>query len=332
MEIINGSDRIPGLDRPLFLGLGNFDGVHRGHQAIIKSVISRARREGGRSALLVLNPHPVIALRPENPMALLTDIADRAEIMKELGLDYLILEPFTAELSSYTPERFIESILIDRLSVRGLFVGSNYQFGRDGSGNADTLRYWGNRLGFSVEVNAMVFYRQKRVSSSLIRMLLSEGNVRDAADFLNYYFFRQGKIVRGCGVGRKLVYPTANIIASPRLIWPGDGVYLTAVVLENESPLYGLTNVGFRPTFKSFEQRAVETHILDYQNSLYGQEIRLCFLDKLRDTRLFPSPGALKGQIERDIDMARELIEAYILEKEEKGRSLQVSCSVLRSN
>ncbi len=332
MEIVNGSDRLPVLGKPLYLALGNFDGVHRGHQAIIKKAVEKATETGGVSAAYILNPHPVIALRPENQMSLLTDIVDRAEILAELGLDYLVVETFNEVFSQYTPDYFVRAILQNKLSVSGLFIGSNYRFGCRGAGSADTLLYWGEKLGFTLEITPMISYKNKLVSSSMIRSLIIAGAVNEAADYLNYYFYRHGRVVKGCGIGKKMVYPTANITASSRLLWPGDGVYLTAVGGVDEGLLFGLTNVGSRPTFNSCGETAVETHILDFNKDIYGREIRLCFLEKLRDTRYFPSAKELKDQISRDIEEGRELFNYYRQVKNGKGNSLQASCSVLRSS
>ena len=331
MQIINGSDRLPHSNKELYLALGNFDGVHRGHQAIITKAIEKAGLSGGVSAAYILNPHPVIALRPENEMALLTDIADRAEIMSSLGLDYLIIETFNSHFAALNPEQFIREILYEKLNVKGLFIGSNYRFGRQGTGNADTLTYWGKKLGFELDVNPMVFYKDKKISSSMIRTLIRGGAVKEAAEFLNYHFYRHGKVVKGCGIGKKLVYPTANITASPRLIWPGKGVYLTAVGRIKDNLLFGVTNVGSRPTFANYDETAVETHILDFNEEIYDREIRLCFLEKLRETRFFPSALKLKEQIERDIEIARTLIDSYSGKLGREQFSLQAGCSMLRS-
>ncbi len=330
MELINGAGRLPEEGRPLYIALGNFDGVHRGHQAILKAAVERAREAGGSSAALVFDPHPLIALRPEHPLTLLTDIADRAEIMSELGLDYFIVEPFTAELAALTPEQFIRKILINRLGASGVFVGENYSFGKQGTGSADTLVYWGRELGFEVHVIPMLRYMGKEVSSSKIRSLLLSGAVGEAADLLNYYFFRQGKVVRGYGIGREMVYPTANIAASSRLLWPGRGVYLTSVDNLNEGIHYGVTNIGSRPTF-SDHGTSVETHILDFNGTIYNYEIRICFLNKLRDTKTFTSPRQLKEQIGKDIEKGREIIEKLNQEISGRSNSLQAGCSVLRS-
>jgi len=331
MELINGIDRLPEKARQLYLALGNFDGVHRGHQHIIKKTIDHASCDKGVSAALILDPHPLIALRPDQPLTLLTDIADRAEIMAELGLDYMIVQPFSQDFFSLTPEQFIRQILVDRLKVKGVFIGGDYSFGRFGSGSSDTLCYWGEVLGFSVDVSQMLEYKGKEVSSSIIRSLLLSGDVKEAADLLRYYFYRQGRVIKGYGIGKKMVYPTANIAANPRLLWPGKGVYLTAVGRLEGGLLYGVTNVGSRPTF-AHPETAVETHILDFNNTIYNRDIRICFLEKLRDTRTFNSPAQLKEQIMLDIEKSRELIKEFRQENKGRSQSLQAGCSVLRSH
>ncbi len=330
MELINGAGRVPVEARPLYIALGNFDGVHRGHQAILKTAVEKARETNGFSAALIFDPHPLIALRPEHPLTLLTDIADRSEIMAELGLDYFIVEPFTDAIASLTPEQFIRRVLVEKLAVSGVFVGENYSFGKQGTGSADTLAYWGKELGFEVNVVPMLKDTGKEISSSRIRSMLLAGFVSEAADLLNYYFFRQGKVIKGYGIGKEMVYPTANIAASSRLLWPGQGVYLTTVDNLNDGPYYGVTNVGSRPTF-SDHKSTVETHILDFNGTIYNYEIRICFLQKLRDTKTFNSPRQLKEQIKQDIEKSRSIIQKLAIKKKESANSLQVGCTVLRS-
>ncbi|HED24350.1 MAG TPA: hypothetical protein ENN91_04415, partial [Firmicutes bacterium] len=253
MEIVNGAERLPIRGQALYLALGNFDGVHRGHQLIIRKTVEAARIGGGISAALVFDPHPIIALHPEKPFVLLSELADRAEIMAELGLHYLIVEPFTAEISHLSPEHFVREYLLAKLGVQAVFTGSDYSFGQQGAGSAETMRYWGDKLGFTVDISPMLKYRGKEVSSSRIRTLLLSGAVNEAADLLNYFFFRTGKVIKGYGIGKEMVYPTANIAASPRLLWPGKGVYLTAVGNLNGGYLFGVTNVGSRPTFSHYD-------------------------------------------------------------------------------
>ncbi|MEW5783872.1 MAG: bifunctional riboflavin kinase/FAD synthetase [Bacillota bacterium] len=309
MELIYGTERWTGPEKgPLYLALGNFDGVHLGHQTIIESAVRQALAGGGTSAALIFDPHPSMLLRPGQPFALLTDIVDRAEMMADLGLDYLIVEPFTVELAALTPEQFVRLFLQKRLGVSGVVVGNDYSFGHRGAGSAETMRQWGNTLGFSVDICRLVRYGQRNVSSSEIRKLLTEGAVEAAARLLNYYFFRRGRVVHGRGIGGKLLFPTANISALPHLIWPGCGVYLTAVGGFRDRPRFAVTNVGCKPTF-ALETAGVETHILDFEGDLYHRELSVHFLEKLRDTRTFESADQLKKQIYLDIERSRELIE-----------------------
>lgn len=330
MEIINGVDNISNQKAPLFVALGNFDGIHRGHQQIIKAAIGCAKSRGGKSAVLIFDPHPQIALRPDKPFSLLTDLADRAEIMAELGLDYVVVQQFTSRMASLSPEQFVRQVLVERLKVKGVFVGEDYSFGRMGAGSSSTMIYWGDKLGFSVDVSPMFYFKDKEVSSSIIRSLLLSGDVREAADLLGYNFYRQGKVIKGYGIGKKMVYPTANIAAHPRLLWPGKGVYLTAVDRLDSKLFFGVTNVGSRPTFAD-HNITVETHILDFDQTIYNHEIRVCFLDKLRDTRIFNSAEQLKEQIGLDIEKSRRLIGLYSQGKSGISYSLQAGCSMLKS-
>ncbi|OPL10122.1 MAG: hypothetical protein AVO34_11980 [Firmicutes bacterium ML8_F2] len=330
MEIINGVERLPVSGQALYLALGNFDGVHRGHQMIIRKTIEAAKKYGGISAALIFDPHPVISLHPERPFVLLSELADRAEIMSELGLQYLIVEPFTAEISHLSPEHFVLNYLLDKLHVKTVFTGSDYSFGKQGTGSAETMRYWGEKLGFTVDVSPMLKYRGREVSSSRVRTLLLSGAVKEAAELLNYYFFRTGKVIKGYGIGKQMVYPTANIAASPRLLWPGRGVYLTAVGNLNGGYLFGVTNVGSRPTFSRYDT-SVETHILDFSGTIYNYSIRLLFIEKLRDTKTFSSPQQLKEQIRLDIEAGRKLIPYFKQATNGSSTPLQSGCSVLRS-
>lgn len=330
MEIINGVDRLPAEALSLHLALGNFDGVHRGHQAIINSALKESKNTGGSSAALVFDPHPLIALRADNQPALLTDLADRAEIFAELGLDYMIIQPFDSHFSQLSPEQFIRFIIQEKLRAKSVHVGTDYTFGRKGAGSSDTLQFWGDKLSFKVQIQPMLLCNEKEVSSSIIRSLLLSGSVREASDLLGYYYFRQGKVIKGHGVGKTLVYPTANIAANPRMIWPGKGVYLTAVTKLEDRLLFGVTNVGSRPTF-SDHKTAVETHIIDYSKGIYHHEIRICFLEKLRNTKTFETPAELRKQIWQDINTSRSLIKQFKENYNGRWQSLQVGCSVLRS-
>lgn len=297
-----------GKHRPLYLALGNFDGVHRGHQTIINRAVALAGKTGGVCAALVFDPHPARLLCSGNKLSYLSSLEQKASLMERLGLDFLLIEPFTAALSSLAPELFVKHVLLGKLEVEVVVVGSDYSFGRGGRGRAETLAGLGAKNGFAVDICPLLFQGGVPVSSSLIRSLVREGRVREASTLLNYYFFRSGKVVTGRGIGQKLLFPTANITVDPDLLWPGPGVYLTAVEgIGTAEPLFGVTNVGARPTFKEAGM-AVETHVIDFNGSLYDRVLKIYFLEKLRETAVFSGPEALRARILADINRAKELV------------------------
>ena len=305
MEIINGLHSFSGK-KPLYLALGNFDGVHRGHQAVIRSAVRQARAAGGSSAALLFDPHPSILLHPQKQFCLLTEIADRVPLMAELGLDYLFVVPFTTWMASLSPENFILEVLCHRFKVSGVSIGVDYSFGCGGAGSEELMQEYGKKLGFAVTVSPMEKAGSTVISSSEIKRLLAGGAVNRAALLLNYYFFRKGKVISGRGRGKKMLYPTANLNPSSHLVWPGSGVYLTAVGGLGKQLHFGVTNVGVKPTFQD-DALSVETYILDFTGELYGREITLYFLERLRDTQSFSSASHLREQIGEDIARGRRL-------------------------
>lgn len=303
---VQGLEQWPGPGRPLYLALGNFDGVHRGHQLIIKRTVDLARQRGGVSAVLVFNPHPQALLNPEPPFPMLTDLPGKAEIISALGVDYFIVQQFNLQLASTSPELFVNNYLWDKLRVNGVIIGEDYSFGREGQGTPLTMRKLGKRYGFGVEICPLLEYDGRLVSSSAIRELIISGEVLKASGLLNYYFFRYGEVITGAGRGDRLLYPTANLKVSPDLLWPGQGVYCTAVEGATGEVCFGVTNVGGAPTFRQ-ETMSVETHILNFRGNLYHKTIKVYFLEKLRGVISFATPGDLKNQITRDILQAGQM-------------------------
>lgn len=305
MKIIEGL-HCRSIKRPLYLALGNFDGVHRGHQAVIEKAVRRARDSAGSSAALLFDPHPSALLHPQKRFCLLTGITERAALLEMLGLDYLFVAPFTPQVAATTPANFVQEILLQKIGIDGLSIGVDYSFGRGGAGSKEMLQRLGQELGFTVAVSSMEEEDGTVISSSAIKRLLAEGAVDGAASLLNYYFFRRGKVIPGRGRGKKMLYPTANIEPGADLVWPGGGVYLTAVGGVNQQPYLGVTNVGGKPTFEE-NAPSIETYILDFDREIYGREITLYFLKRLRQTIDFPSVAALRAQIETDIAQSREI-------------------------
>ncbi|HHX87936.1 MAG TPA: bifunctional riboflavin kinase/FAD synthetase [Firmicutes bacterium] len=305
---VQGLEKWPEPGRPLYLALGNFDGVHRGHQLILNRTVDMARQNGGVSAVLVFNPHPQALFKPDLPFSMLTDLHSKAELIAALGVDYLIIQKFNLQLASTPPEVFVNKYLWEKLKVSGVIIGEDYSFGREGQGTPFTMRRLAKKYGFSVEVCPLLKYNGRLASSSAIRELINSGAVSEASGLLNYYFFRYGQVVRGAGRGNQLLYPTANLKVSSGLLWPGKGVYLTAVEGAAEQVCFGVTNVGGTPTFQQ-ETMSVETHILSFNGRLYGKTLKIYFLERLREIISFNDPQDLKKQIARDISLASKILD-----------------------
>lgn len=288
------------------MSLGNFDGVHLGHRAILQATVSAAKKLNARSSALIFTPHPLQVLAPERFPSLLITIDDRIALLGAADIDYVILQQFTKEFAATDAETFARAVLKETLDVSGVVIGFDYTFGCHASGNSGDLQRFGEMLGFRVEVIPPITINNVPASSSGIRALLSAGRVEEAAEMLGYPFYLRGKVVRGDGRGRQLGFPTANLQVPSDLIQPGHGVYLTRVLLAGRS-LWGVTNVGMRPTFCRGKQ-AMEVHLLDTEEDIYGQELKVCFLRKIRDEEAFAGSAQLREQINRDLDCARRLI------------------------
>ncbi len=310
MQIINGIKNCINIDKSVHLALGNFDGLHRGHQLILKKTIAEAKQKGGVSAALIFDPHPVIALQPKHDFLLLTDIADRAEILQDLEVDYCIIEPFTDSIALLSASDFVEKYLLKHLSLASVQIGFDYSFAHLAKGNAHVMKHLGKMHGFSVNIAPIMEYKGVKVSSSAIRTLLLDGKIEKANALLNYSFFRYGSVIRGTGVGSKILYPTANLTCASHLILPRNGVYLTRVEKIDSRHYYGLTNIGPSPTLKKNES-SIETYILDFDKNIYNYAMKLTFLMRLRDLKEFKTAAELKLQIEQDIENSRVIINNY---------------------
>ncbi len=314
MEVIKG---IPAFREicgsPLYLALGNFDGVHTGHQAIVAAAVRQAAAGRGKSAVLLFDPHPLQFLFPERPLALLLSLSDRVEMLGRAGIDYAVIHTFDSEFAVMEPEEFARRVLHNELAASGVIVGFNYSFGRGGRGSPDDLARFGRDMGFTVEIVPPVEKNGAPVASSRIRALLAMGKVEEAREMLGYSFYLRGTVVHGDGRGRALGFPTANLAAPAGIIRPGNGVYLTAVSLADEGNrlCYALTNIGQRPTFCKREP-AVEVYLLDVQKNLYGQELKVFFLQKIREEKAFPGAVELAQQIKKDVERARRLIRRHL--------------------
>ena len=292
-------------DRGTVVTVGTFDGVHRGHWTVLKEIRERAASTGRRSVLVTFDPHPLRIVRPEHAPPLLTTPVEKKEILAESGLDWAVFLSFTEALSRYEPRRFVKEILMARLGVEELVIGYDHGFGRDRSGNVDTLRAIGRELGFEVDVVPPVAVQGDPVSSSRIRTAVAEGRMSEAGRCLGRPYSVRGIVVRGDGRGRHLGFPTANLMVgdSDKLI-PPPGVYAVRAVLRSGT-FPGALHLGPRPTFQG-SPPTIELHLMDFDGDVYGEEIRVDFVEYLREVRPFSSVAALIAQMKEDVDRARK--------------------------
>jgi len=312
MELIHyPDDPTPVKSRHPVLALGNFDGLHRGHLKIIDRVRRRAAAGGVASAILTFDPHPPRIVRPDKAPLLLMTKKQKLEWLAEEGIDVVAVVRFTPEMSRWEPAEFVKVVLVDWLRISEVWVGTNFLFGRDRSGNFTLLRKLGVQQGFRVEKVNPVRYKEFVVSSTRIRRLIADGQVDEAGALLGHHYVIDGEVVLGAQRGRLQGVPTANLRTMNEVI-PPDGVYATTVTVDGVIHA-SVTNVGVRPTFEAAGQRVVETHLFDYDGDLYGMHVRLAFVQRLRAEQAFPDAAALRRQIEADCADARALFERISL-------------------
>jgi riboflavin kinase/FMN adenylyltransferase len=300
---------LPRLERPLprvVLTLGNFDGVHRGHQAILARARASADSTRGQVVALTFHPHPLAVLAPARAPGMIQSLHDRLATLGTLGVDVAVAQRFTREFSSLTPEDFVERFLLHRLEVVDVVVGYNVNFGRGRSGSASTLAALGAKHGFRVEAVGPVTVGDVAVSSSGVRHALAAGDVAQVHAMLGRHYRLRGRVIAGERRGRTLGFPTANLHVRPRVLVPGDGVYAVRVHAGSlRQP--GVVNVGVRPTFGE-ARRTVEAHLLDWSGDLYGAWAEVEFVARLRGERRFDGPQALRDAIAADVAAARRVL------------------------
>jgi riboflavin kinase/FMN adenylyltransferase len=285
------------------LAIGNFDGIHLGHQAILRSTVERAQALQAVSTALTFDPSPRKVLRPESAPLRLSTNAQRMEWFNALGLEAAVVLPFTLELARLSPEEFVEQILVRDLHVKTVLVGENFHFGHKQAGNVKLLKELGAKFGFDVQIVCPVQYRGEIVSSTIIRREVAEGDVSHAGRLLGRPFALTGEVVSGTGTGSKFTFPTLNLAAEQELL-PARGVYITRTQLEGETSSHrSVTNIGMRPTFNG-SSLSVETHLLDFQPPTTPKRIEVRFWKRLREEKKFSGPEELRAQIARDITAA----------------------------
>ena len=303
MQVFHKLEDVPPDFGPTLLSVGNFDGVHRAHQSVLKEIVERARAEGAKSMAVTFEPHPIRILRPDAGLKLLTPTPEKVRLLADTGLDGVLLLPFTRDLSLMTPQHFAHDVLKKRLHAKEVHEGYNFHFGHKAQGTVEMLSQFGRELGFSVKEYPEMRLRGEPVSSSHIRRLMQEGRVSRARHLLGRPFAILSTPGRGRGYGSKYTVPTINLSRYEEMV-PRDGVYITRTRVGEEC-FDSVTNVGKRPTFGD-ELFAIETHLLNFHplELKPETEVELSFLQRLRDEIKFPSVEALKEQIGKDVEKA----------------------------
>ena len=305
MEIIDDLSSI-NLNSDTILTVGAFDGVHRGHQHLIQQMIEEARQAKRLAGLITFYPHPSAVLSPYNPTRYLSTPGEKAALLERSGLDILAILPFDQEMAQTSARDFIE-LVSQHLHMVELWVGADFALGRAREGDVEALRAMGQELGFTVRVIEPMTWQGQIISSTRIRSLLLKGKVRQATQLLGRYPSLAGEVVRGSQRGHCLGFPTANLEVRKERVVPADGIYAVYARLGEERR-QGVANVGVRPSFEIGSQRIVEVHILDFEEEIYGCDLVVEFVERLRDEHRFANVEALKAQIERDIAQARHIL------------------------
>jgi riboflavin kinase/FMN adenylyltransferase len=308
MEVIRKEKDFKRTFKNPVLTIGNFDGVHLGHQRIFQLVKEKAQEIGGESVVYTFEPHPVEVLAPQHKPLLITPLEEKLQLIKDQGIDATILANFSDKFASQTPEEFVKNILYDQIKIRQVFVGHDYTFGKDRRGNIALLKELGRRLGFNVEVVEAVRVGGLVVSSTLIRELIQKGEMRKAAKLLGRNYPFTGQVIHGHGRGsRKLGFPTANLRLAGAL-FPKPGIYAVWALYEGKR-YAAVANLGWNPTFHD-QKFSIEVHILNFDRDIYGDPLRIEFVERLRDEVTFRGPEELIAQIKKDVSQARKILQA----------------------
>jgi riboflavin kinase / FMN adenylyltransferase len=289
--------------------VGTFDGVHRAHREILREVVDRARKTGGRSVVVTFQPHPrQVVGGGTQPVRLLTTVREREELLGTCGIDLLVLLHFTPEFSRQTPREFFAGTVVGKIGVREAVVGYDHMFGRDRRAGSTELAELGKEFGFSVVTLPPFAVEGKTVSSTAVRTALDAGDATAAGTLLGYPYALSGRVVRGDGRGRTIGYPTANIIPEdPAKLVPARGVYVVGF-RQGGVDRFGMMNIGVRPTISPGGSEKLEVHVFDFEGDLYGAAVTVTFLHRLREERTFATLDELAGQLHADHDHARKLL------------------------
>ncbi|WP_317128723.1 bifunctional riboflavin kinase/FAD synthetase [Winogradskyella algicola] len=289
------------------LTIGTFDGVHIGHQKILKRVVALAQKESLVPTVLTLFPHPRMVLQKDDKIKLLNTIDERIQLLKNLGIEEVIVKEFTKEFANLSARDYVEQILVDELNTKQIVIGYDHHFGKNRSANINDLKIFAEEFSFKVEEISAQEIKDVTVSSTKIRNALNNGDIEIANSYLDYNYYISGEVVKGKSIGRTLDYPTANIhIKESYKLIPRDGVYIVKSEIE-DTIVYGMMNIGTNPTV-SGKTRSIEVHFFDFDKDIYGKNLRVEFLHWLRSEKKFRNLDALKKQLSKDMTDALEHI------------------------
>ena len=291
--------------------VGTFDGIHFGHQKIIQRLQNIAKKNNGESVLLTFDPHPRKVLLKDHGLKLIHTINEKINILENLGLDHLVIYPFTKEFSKFSAKRYIDELLIQMLGTHTLVIGYDHHFGKDREGNIDLLKKYEKSNPFYLEEIKAHEIEEIKISSTKVRSAIEKGNLHLVNDYCGHFYEFSGEVVRGNGIGKTIGTPTANIkLNSNEKIIPLDGVY--AVICQIKDANYkGIMNIGFKPTVDEGQKRTVEIHLFDYEKDIYGQDLRTKVIERIRDEVKFNSLKELKSQILKDNEKAKIILESF---------------------
>jgi len=308
MHVIRDPLRAAELPRGGVLTIGNFDGVHLGHRRILDTVAKRAKEVSRPSVAITFEPHPLAVLRPDHAPRRIQTLRQKEEAIEALGIETLMVIPFTRDFSLTEPEDFVRDFLVERLAASELYIGQHFAFGRGKRGDLALLKRMGPECGFTASGVEEVFYEGEPISSTRIRNSLERGEVVKANAMLGREYELDGIVSKGEKVGHRIGYPTINL-APENDFHPAEGVYVTRIAIASFPTRFGgVTNIGRRPTLYEESEAVIETYVFDFAANVYGVRVRLFFLERLREERKFPSVEALTAQIALDIEAAREYL------------------------
>ena len=306
MKIHKGANAFKS-EKQTVVTIGTFDGVHVGHQQIIKRLVDAAKIENLESVIFTFFPHPRMVLQKESGLKLINTIEERTEILEETGLDHLVVHPFTQQFSRLTAQEFVRDILVNRLKAKKVIIGYDHRFGRNRTADIHTLKQFGEEYGFEVEEITKQEVDQVAVSSTKIRNALLNGKVEQANNYLQKPFSLKGVVVKGRGLGKEFEYPTANLsIEEDYKLIPKNGVYVVSSYIDDEK-YFGMMNIGTNPTVGG-EEQTIETYFFNLDKDLYGKELRIEMLTRIRAEKKFSSVEALKIAMQQDEAFSKQFI------------------------